>query len=92
MWGEPQEPPGASGAALIPLGSSPQLGPGPAHVLPGMPAPPPAEQGPSWRGAAAGQVERGGSAPSPEIESVPVEYRDAVRRYFQLRAGEEVGP
>lgn len=92
MWGEPQEPPGASGAALIPLGSSPQLGPGPAHVLPGMPAPPPAEQGPSWRGAAAGQAEQGGSAPSPEIESVPVEYRDAVRRYFQLRAGEEVGP
>ncbi len=72
----------------IALPSSPQLGPGEAHALPGVPARPVPQPG---QGDVAGplDLEAGPSrdAPLPEPESVPVEYREAVRRYFEMRAG-----
>ena len=75
----------------IVLPSSPQLGPGEAHALPGVSARPAPlqgsveEPGPLDVGAGPSQ-----SAPAPELESVPLEYREAVRRYFEIRAGGEM--
>lgn len=76
-------------AQRVPLRSSPLLGPGPAHVLPGgaIPSAPGSplgslEPSPEWQRPA-------GSGGAPDVEGVPLEYRSAVRRYFQALAEEE---
>lgn len=76
-------------AQRVPLRSSPLLGPGPAHVLPGgaIPSAPgsplgPLQPSPEWQRPA-------GSGGAPDVEGVPLEYRSAVRRYFQALAQEE---
>lgn len=75
--------PGLEASAVLPLASHPQLGPGPAAALPGPPGPGDEQAGTfEWEAGSAPALEID-ARQLPSIESVPMEYRDAVRRYFQ---------
>lgn len=69
--------------------SFPLLRPGPAHVVSGVPAPPrPEPPEPAWSPPEALSWYPGDAGPAPDVESVPLEYREAVRRYFEAMARE----
>lgn len=97
--GPPGTSPGAVGSEAeatlgragerVPLPSNPQLGRGAVlTVLPGpsVRAEPGGTRVP-WR-ADTGMMQPGDEGPPVTTESVPLEYREAVRRYFEALAGE----
>lgn len=79
--------PAAPHRVVVP--SSPLLRPGPAHVVSGVPAPSrPERSAPAWDAATPGSWRPGDAGSSPDVESLPLEYREAVRRYFEALARE----
>ncbi|WP_324715982.1 hypothetical protein U7230_11525 [Carboxydochorda subterranea] len=85
----PAPGPWPDGSGAVPVPSHPQLGPGSAVMLPGPPGPPPrGTPAVPWEQGPPGQDGTPVQELAPLLERVPVEYRDAVRRYFEAVAGQ----